>query len=54
MKMDDTKLDPKDLKSPRRELSGGSLEIAVTLLVCSRIDFVCVCVSLISNLAVVP
>ena len=37
--MDDTKLDPEDLDSPRRELSNGCLEIVVALLVRRRIIF---------------
>ena len=33
-----TKIDPKDLDSPRRELSNGGLESVVTLLVRWKID----------------
>ena len=37
--MDDTKLNPADLNSPRRELSNGGLESVVTFLVRWQIIF---------------
>ena len=40
--MDHTKMHPKDLDSPRRELSNGVLGIVVALGAFSGIDFVCV------------
>ena len=43
VKMDDTKLDPKDLDSPCQELFVRSLGFLIALLVRSRIDL-CVCV----------
>ena len=39
--MDHTKMYPKYLDSPRRELSNGGLEIDVAVLVRSGIDFSC-------------
>ena len=40
--MDDTKLDPEDLDSLRRELSNGGLGIVVALMDHRGIDFSCV------------
>ena len=37
-----TKIDKKDLDSPRQELSNGGLGIVATLLLCWQIDFSCV------------
>ena len=50
--MNDTKVDPEDLDSPRRELSNGGLGIIVVLLVRPRINFSCVFTGGPSNPAV--